>query len=262
MKTITWRAVFCSVVLCATSQMALAAKGEVVTYKQGDTELEGYLAWPDKMEGKRPAVLIFHDWTGVGDYVKGRAKQLADLGYVAFAADIYGKGVRPAFGPEAAKVSGQFYKDRDLLHARLAAGYDWLKERKEVNPDKIVGMGYCFGGMAALELARMGTPVAGAISFHGNLGNPTPETAKQIKGKVLVLHGAIDPYVKPEQVDAFMKEMNAANVDYQFIAYSGAVHSFTQPHVGTDISKGAAYNAAADRRSFEAMKTFLHEVFQ
>ncbi|WP_137935887.1 dienelactone hydrolase family protein [Chitinivorax sp. B] len=257
-----WLTVTLGMLLLALSQAALAVKGEVVNYKQGDTELEGYVVWPDKLDGKRPAVLIVHDWTGVGDYVKGRAKQLAELGYVAFAADIYGKGIRPAFGPEASKVSGQYYKDRPLLHARLSAGLDWLKSRKEVNTDKIASMGYCFGGMAALELARLGAPVVGAISFHGNLSNPTPETAKNIKGKVLVLHGAIDPFVKPEQVDGFMKEMNAANIDYQFIAYSGAVHSFTQPHVGTDISKGTAYNANADRRSFDAMKLFLTEVFQ
>lgn len=247
--------------LGVTAAPALAAKAESVDYRQGDTLLEGYVAYPEQ-GGKHPAVLIVHDWTGVGDYVKGRARQLADLGYVAFAVDVYGKGVRPADGPEAGRVSAIYKNDRALLRARLKSGYDWLMQQPQVDTHRIAAMGYCFGGLAALELARSGAPIVGTVSFHGELSNPKPDDARNIKGKVLVLHGALDPFVKADQVAAFQSEMNAAGVDYQFIAYSGAVHSFTKPAAGNDISKGQAYNATADRRSFEAMKTFLHEVMQ
>ena len=247
---------------CLTAITAHAVQTETVLYRQGDAVLEGYVAWPDKANRNSPAVIIVHDWTGVGDYVKGRARQLAELGYVAFAADIYGKGVRPASGPDARAVSSQFGGNRPLYRARMQAALDWLQARPEVDRSRIAAMGYCFGGMGALELARSGAPIVGAITFHGSLSSPTPEDARNIKGKVLVLHGAQDPAVNADQVRGFQQEMNNAGVDYQFIAYSGAVHAFTLPTAGNDISKGSAYNANADRRSFAAMRTFLDEVFQ
>jgi dienelactone hydrolase len=197
----------------------------------------------------------------VGDYVKTRAKQLAELGYVAFAADIYGKGVRPQNPTEAGKEATKYRSNRQLLRNRALAGLKVLQANPLTNPQKIAAIGYCFGGGTVLELARSGADVAGVVSFHGNLDTPNPADAKNIKGKVLVLHGAVDPYVPPEQVSTFEKEMNDAKVDWQLVSYGGVVHSFTNPEAGNDPSKGAAYNALADQRSFGAMQQFFDEIF-
>jgi len=234
-------------------------KTEVVEYKHNTVPLEGFIAYDPALKGPRPVILIVHEWTGLGDYVKGRAKELAQKGYVAFALDIYGKGVRPSTPEAAAKEAAKYKDNRKLMRERAQAGYDYIKTKPFVDPNKTVAMGYCFGGTVALEMARAGLPLAGTVSFHGGLATPHPEDAKNIKSKLLILHGAIDPYVKPE-VLPFQKEMDDAKVDYQFISYSGAVHSFTNPASGNDISKGVAYNAVADRRSMTAFLTFLQEV--
>jgi dienelactone hydrolase len=234
---------------------------EPVTYKQGDTVLEGYIAYDPAVTGRRPGVVIVHDWMGVGEYVQMRARQIAELGYVAFVADIYGKGVRPTNQQEASTQAGIYRGDRPLLRARARAAFDQLAANKNVDPSRIAAIGYCFGGGTALELARSGAPLSGVISFHGNLDTPNPEDAKQIKGKVLVLHGADDPYVPLKVVEAFQEEMRAAHVDWEFTEYGGAVHAFTQKGAGDDPSKGAAYNERADKRSFERMKGFFTEVF-
>ena len=236
-------------------------KTETIEYKQGDATLEGYLAYPtDAGSAKRPAVLVIHDWSGLGPYAKMRAEKLAEMGYVAFAADIYGKGIRPTTPEECGKQAGIYRADRKLMRARANAGLDVLRGMERVDANKIAAIGYCFGGGAALELARSGASLAGVVSFHGNLDTPNPEDARQIKAKILVCHGADDPVVPPEQVAAFMKEMREAKVDWQFVAYGGAVHSFTRPDSGNDPSKGAAYNADADRRSWTAMADFFTEV--
>lgn len=238
-----------------------AVRTEVVEYRQGDTVLQGWVAWDDAVKGPRPGVMLVHDWMGATAHQKALAEKLAALGYVALAADVYGKGVRPADAKAAAAEAGKYYGDRTVLRARARAGLDFLAARAQADPARLAVTGYCFGGMAALELARSGAPVLATVSFHGSLGTPTPQDAKNIRGGVLVLHGADDPYVKAEEVKAFTDEMRAANVDWQMVYYSGAVHSFTDPRAGADNSKGAAYNAAADRRSWEAMKDFLAEKF-
>ncbi|GAA4303428.1 dienelactone hydrolase family protein [Nibribacter koreensis] len=235
---------------------------QLVEYKEGQTTLEGYLAYDPAQKGKRPAVLVVHEWTGLNDYTKKRCDQLAKMGYVAFAADIYGKGVRPASPEAAGAESGKYKNNIPLLRARVNAGLDHLRKMNNVDGKKIAAIGYCFGGTTVLELARSGADVAGVVSFHGGLGTPNPADAKNIKAKVLVAHGAIDPYISKAELDGFYKEMNDAKVDYQFIAYSDAVHAFTNPDAGNDNSKGAAYNAAADRRSWEAMKQFFAEIFK
>jgi dienelactone hydrolase len=234
-------------------------KTEVVEYKQGSTPLEGYLAYDTALKGKRPVILIVHEWTGLGEYVRNRAKELAGKGYVAFALDIYGKGVRPSNPTDAGKEAGKYKDNRKLMRERAKAGLDYIKTRSFVDPTKVIAMGYCFGGTVALEMGRAGLPLAGITSFHGGLNTPTPQDAKNIKGKVLVLHGAIDPFTK-DQVPAFQKEMNDAGVDYQFISYSGTVHAFTNPEAGSDLKKGTAYNASSDRRSMQAFMDFLQEV--
>lgn len=238
-------------------------KTEIVTYKQGDQELEGYLAWDDsKVDKPVPGVLIIHQWMGLTDYEKSRARQLAELGYVAFAADIYGKGVRPANPGEAAATSGKFKSDRQLYRQRLNAGLEQLKSRPMVDGSRIAAIGYCFGGTGVLELARSGAEVQGVVSFHGALDSPAPEDGKNIRAKVLVCHGADDPFVKAEDIAAMKKEFNDAQVDWQMIYYANAVHSFTQPMAGNDNSRGAAYNEKADHRSWQAMQSFFGELFQ
>jgi len=235
---------------------------KTVEYRQGSTVLEGYLAYDDSVQGKRPGVLVVHEWTGIGPYVKKRVEQLAALGYLAFAADIYGKGVRPATPELAAKEAGKYRgKDRSLIRARAQAGLDQLAGLAEVDPRRIAVIGYCFGGTAALELARSGAQLAGTVSFHGGLDTPIPADALKIKGKVLVLHGADDPNVPPEQVASFQQEMRMAKVNWEMVYYGGAVHSFSNPDSGNDPTKGVAYNAQADRRSWEEMKLFFAEIF-
>lgn len=242
------------------AQAVGGVKTENVDYKDGKTTLEGFLAYDESIKGPRPAVLIVHQWMGLSDHEKATAQKLAEKGYVALAVDIYGKGVRPGSTDEAGKLAGEYKGNTKLFRGREKAAIDFIKKNKMVDAKKIVIIGYCFGGTGALEAARAGLPVVGAVSFHGGLASAAPQDAKNIKGKVLVLHGANDPYVPAKEVDAFMKEMNDAKVDYQFVAYSGAVHAFTQPMAGNDPSKGAAYNEAAARRSWQAFMNFLDEV--
>lgn len=253
------------IVLALVCSTAVQAKVTVekVEYKDGETVLEGYIAY-DKAKVKKhkaPGVVVVHDWMGVGEYVKMRAEQLAEMGYVAFVADIYGKDTRPKDTKEAAEFAGKYRGgDRKLLRARAKAAFDELAKNKMVAADKISATGYCFGGTTVLEMARMGLPLRGVVSFHGNLASVATADAKNIKAKILVLHGAIDPYVSAAEVTQFQKELNEAQVNYEFVSYSGAVHSFTQKHSGDDITKGAAYNEQADKRSFVAAKNFLEEV--
>ncbi|HET6420705.1 MAG TPA: dienelactone hydrolase family protein, partial [Geobacteraceae bacterium] len=192
-----------------------------------------------------------------------RVEQLARLGYVAFGADIYGKGIRPAT-PEAAAREAAKYRgaDRSLLRERGLAGLDELRKQPNVDAGRLAAIGYCFGGTAVLELARSGADLKGVVSFHGGLDTPNPADARNIRAKVLVFHGADDPHVPPPQVAAFQEEMRKGGVDWQMVFYGGAVHSFTNPDSGNDLSKGVAYNEKADRRSWEAMKLFLAEIFR
>jgi dienelactone hydrolase len=234
---------------------------EAVEYKQDGTVLEGFVAYEKGVKGKVPGVLVVPDWYGLKDHYRGVAESLAKLGYVAFAADIYGKGIRPANNKEAAVEAKKYKSDRNLMRKRVLAALEVLKKNKHVDPNRIAAIGYCFGGTVILELARSGAPISGVVSFHGGLGTPTPQDAKNIKAKVLALHGADDPYVPPKEVGAFIEEMRNGGVDWQMVFYGDAVHSFTKPGAGMDKSKGAAYNENAAKRSWEAMKALFKEIF-
>jgi dienelactone hydrolase len=235
---------------------------QTVEYKQGDTTLEGFVAYDDSIPGKRPGVLIVHQWLGLTDYEKHRAEMLAQLGYVAFCVDIYGKGVRPQNTQEAGVQAGKYKSDRQLLRARVNAGLDALRRQPLADPKRVAAIGYCFGGTTVLELARSGADISGVVSFHGGLDSPAPADGRNIRGKVLVCHGADDPFEKPADLAAFENELRDAKVDWELIQYGGAVHSFTQPNAGNDNSRGAAYNEKADKRSWEAMKQFFAEIFK
>jgi dienelactone hydrolase len=250
---------FSGFIFCSIASAAI--RGEIVEYKQGDTVLQGYLAYDDSLKGKVPGILVVHEWTGLGTYVQRRAKEIAGLGYVAFCADIYGKGIRPKNAKEAAAQAAIYRTDRALMRQRAQAGLEELKKCRFTDPKRLAAMGYCFGGGVALELARSGAELAGVVSFHGNLDTPHPEDAKNIKAKVLVLRGADDPYVPEEQAVAFEDEMRAAKVDWEMVVYGNAVHAFTNPESGGDNSKGAAYNQEADLRSWKAMEDFYEEIF-
>ena len=248
--------------LIGTGAAHAAVQTKVVQYKHGDAILEGYLAWDDSIQGRRPRVPVAHDWTGPGDYVEMRARKLAEMGYVAFALDMYGKGVRPKTPREAAAQAGIYKRDRQLMRARVRAGLEVLRASPLCNPRRVAAIGYCFGGSCVLELARSGADIAGVVSFHGGLDTPTPADARNIRCKVLVLHGGDDPHVPRKDVEAFEDAMRAGGVDWQLVVYGGAVHAFTNPDAGNDKSRGAAYDAQADRRSWEAMKVFFAEILK
>lgn len=238
-----------------------AIKMQTIDYQQGGVTLEGFLAYDDATTAKRPGILVFPQFKGVSDHEKGAAKRLAELGFAAFVGDIYGKGVFHQDRKAAATESEKYFNDRPLVRARAHAALAELLKSPLVDASRIAAIGYCFGGMAALELARSGADVEGVVTFHGDLATKTPEDAKNIKGHVLALHGAADPVVTPDQVAAFEKEMSDAKVDWQLIAYSDAVHAFTEPDDPTAPRTRVAYNEKADKRSWIAMKDFLQEIF-
>ncbi len=231
-------------------------------YNLAGKKYEGYIAFDDSLKGLRPAILVAHNWMGVTDETKSKVEQLATLGYVAFAVDIYGKNSRPKNVDEAAALAAGFKRDRVPLRNRMHQGLKVLREQKNVDKSRIAAIGYCFGGTAAIELGRAGADVKAIISFHGGLDSPKPEDGARIKARVLALHGADDPFVKTEDIAAFEKEMRDHKVDWQLFKFGGAVHSFTEKSAGLDNSKGAAYNAQADSRSWEAMKQMLSETLR
>jgi dienelactone hydrolase len=238
----------------ATAAQA-AVKAETVEYKQGDAVLEGWLVYDTAQKGKRPGVVVYPAFWGPSDHEKDVAQKLAKMGYVAFVADIYGKGVRPTTRQAAGAESAKYAKDnRPLLLARAQAGLDQLRQSKLVDPSKLAAIGYCFGGAPALDLARSGAPLVDVVTFHGSLATPNPENAKNIKAHVLALHGAADPIVNMQAVSAFEKEMTDGGVDWQVVLYGkGVLHAFTDNAHPSDPEHGAAYNADADKRSWEAM---------
>ena len=242
--------------LVATQAHATLVK-RTIEYKDGSQKLEGYLVYDDAVKTARPGVLVVHDWMGLTEENKTKADDVAKLGYVAFAADIYGKANMPKDQGEAAKLAGSFKADRKKLRSRVNAALAVLEKQNGVDKSHIAAIGYCFGGTTVLELGRSGSKVNSIVTFHGGLDSPTPADGKNIKAHVLVLHGADDPFNKPEEVKAFQEEMRNSKVDWQMNEYGGAVHSFTIKSAGSDNSKGAAYNARSGSPQLASDAGFL-----
>ncbi len=239
------------------SMKVALAQGQLIKYNDGTTNLEGYLV---KAKVGAPGVVIIHQWMGLSDHEKNAANKLAELGYNALAADVYGENVRPKNTREAAPLSGSYKKDYQLFQSRIKTAIAELV-RQGADPKRIAVMGYCFGGTGAIEAARGLLPVAGVISFHGSLLKDKGRANGAINTKVLVLHGADDPFETEQEIKDFQQEMREAKADWEMVYYANAVHAFTQVAAGNDNSKGAAYNELADKRSWERLKLFLTEIF-
>jgi dienelactone hydrolase len=245
--------------LCVTFTAQAKLVKKDIQYRDSSQEFSGYIVYDDAKTGKLPGLLITHDWMGLTEKTKAQADRFAALGYVAFAMDVYGSGIRPDGADAAGKMAGRYKTDRPLLRKRMELALKALTGLPNVDSTRIAAAGYCFGGTSVIELARGGAALKAVVSFHGGLDSPEPKLGKNIKARVLALHGADDPFVPAAALGAFEDEMRAAHVDWQLVKFGNAVHSFTDKSAGSDNSKGAAYNAAADRRSFEMAKGFLAE---
>jgi dienelactone hydrolase len=238
-------------------------KEDNVSYRADTVSMNGYIAYDANREGKRPAILVIHEWWGLTDYTKRRARELADLGYIAMAVDLYGNGKTADNPKDAGNLAEPFYKNPGMMKTRFDAALQKLKTYPQVDSSNIAVMGYCFGGAQALNLARLGEDLKGAVSFHGNLIG-VPLDKSKLKADILVCHGAADPFVPKEEVDKFKKQMDAAGVKYTFKAYEGAVHAFTNPDataLGEKFKIPIKYDAAADSASWQDMKDFFSHIF-
>ena len=234
-------------------------KSEPIPYFDDNSELEGHLVYDDSRQEPRPAVLICHAIRGQDDFARSKAEEIARLGYIGFALDVYGKGVAFENIEDARAIHDELEEDRMKLRRRVKAGLEAVRGQSMVDPTRVGAMGYCFGGMCALELARSGADVLAVVSFHGQLDSPHVEDAKNIQCKVLALHGYEDPLTR-DRVKDFQEEMNGAEVDWQLHAYGGAFHSFTNP-AANNRERGLLYDPLADRRSWQAMTNFFEEAF-
>jgi len=232
-----------------------------VEYRQGSTVLKGFIAWDDALSGKRPGVLVVHEWWGLNDHARNQARRLAEAGYVGFALDMYGAGKVTTHPQDAQAFATEATKDPAVAAARFNAALELLKRDPRVDPARIAAIGYCFGGGVVLNMARAGADLAAVVSFHGSLGTQTPAQPGKVKARLLVLAGGADPFVPPEQVEAFRKEMQAAGARFEIVTYPGAKHGFTNPDAGQYGMTQLAYDAAADRQSWAAMQRLFHEVF-
>jgi dienelactone hydrolase len=245
--------------------MVTEAQARLVTrtveYRQDGAVLKGYLAYDDAVKGKRPGVLVMHEWWGLNDFARKQAEELAGLGYVALAADMYGQGAVTADPKEAARRAGELRGNKPLLRERARAALKVLAADKLADPGRLAAIGFCFGGTTVLELAYSGADLAGVVSFHGGLPPLAPEDAKNLRARILVLHGADDPHVPAAEIAVFQDSLRRAQADWQMVYFGGAVHSFTNPAAGSNKASGVAYDARAARRSWRCMQEFFQEIF-
>jgi dienelactone hydrolase len=240
-------------------------QGKTVEYSAQGVVMKGYLAYDENIKGQRPGVLVVHEWWGLNDYARKRARMLAELGYTAIAVDMYGDGKVAIHPDDAGKFSSELMKNFDVAKARFMAAMDFLKQQATVDPTRIAAIGYCFGGGVVLNMARQDVDLKGVASFHGGLDAIKPAQPGSVKAKILVLNGGADKFITPEQIEAFKEEMKAAGIDFQFISYPGAVHSFTNPEadaLGKKYNMPIAYNAQADNKSWDELKKFLKMIFK
>ena len=247
--------------LVCQSAIRAEVKTETIVYKHGDQTFKGYLAYDDTLSRMRPGILVVHEWWGLDDYARKRAQQLAKMGYVAFAADMYGDGKTTEHPKEAGEMAGMVRKNQKEWQARAQAGLKVLRDNPHVDGTKLAAIGYCFGGSTALQLAYSGADIKAAVTFHAALPAPDKNQAEAIRAKILICHGADDSFVPENSVQKVRAAYEQAGVDYTLIYFGGAVHSFTVPGANERGLKGMAYNAAADRRSWAAMTELFHEVF-
>ncbi len=237
---------------------------EEVTYTGGGVTMKGYLAYDDAVKGRRPGVLVVHEWWGHNQYARKRADMLAQLGYTALAVDMYGEGKRAEHPDDAGKFASAVMQNLPAAQARFEAALNLLKKHKTTDPTRLAAIGYCFGGGVVLHMARLGVPLKGVVSFHGSYGTQTPAQPGKVKAAVLVCHGAEDSFITAEQIAAFKKEMADAKVDFQFISYEGAKHSFTNPEADSFAEKfnlPLGYNQTADEKSWADMQQFFKRIF-
>jgi dienelactone hydrolase len=246
-------------VMSLAGAASAAVQTKEIEYEADGAKLKGVLAYDDSAKEKRPGVLVFHEWWGLNDYAKMRAKQLAELGYVAFAADMYGPGKVTEHPKEAAKLAQEVRMNQEVWLARAQAALKTLQAQEQVDPDRIGAIGYCFGGTTALVLAASGAPLKAVATFHAGLPPFTADQAKNIKARVLINHGADDSFVPKEAIDKFKAALDSAGVKYQFESFPGAVHSFTVKDAEKHEIKGMAYNEAADKKSWELTMALFKE---
>jgi dienelactone hydrolase len=250
------------VVSSALASPALAAvKTKAITYNQGDMQFSGFLAWDDSLPGKRPGVLVVHEWWGLNDYARERATKLAALGYVAFAADMYGEGKTAKHPTEAREMATKVRSNVKNWQERATAALEVLKSQEQCDASNLAAIGYCFGGSTALQLAYTGADLKAVATFHAALVAPDAAQAKQIKARILVCHGADDPFISKESIDGFRTALDGAKADWTMVNYSGARHSFTVPSADSHNIDGMKYHALADQRSWQHLQTLLGEVF-
>jgi dienelactone hydrolase len=239
-------------------------KGKEVEYEAQGTVLKGYIAYDEDIKGKRPGVLVVHEWWGLNDYARKRAIMLAGLGYTALAVDMYGGGKVAQHPEDAGKFSSEVMKNMDVAKARFMAALDFLKQQPTADPDQIAAIGYCFGGGVVLQMAREGVDLKGVVSFHGSLATKEPAKPGTVKAKILVFQGGDDQFVTTEQVEKFKQEMKEAGADFHVVVYPGAKHSFTNPEADAYAKKfnlPLGYNAEADKESWSEMQKFFNGIF-
>jgi dienelactone hydrolase len=241
-----------------------AIKEELVTYKDGATTLKGFIVYDEAREGRRPGVLVVHEWWGITPHVRAEARKFADQGYTAFVVDMYGDGVTADNPKDAGKLAGSVVKNPAVMESRFNAARAELARHRSVDGSRIGAAGYCFGGTVLINMSRAGADLVAVATFHASLFMNTP-APKQVKPKLLVMNGAADPLVKPDQIEAFKKDMDAAKADYRFINYPGALHAFTNPaatEIGKKFNMPVAYDAAVDKQAKAEAAKFFAEAFQ